>query len=310
MKAFSSAYILCFLCLSSLVMAQAPKPNKSIDYIEQYKDIAISEMERTGIPASIKLAQGLVESGAGQSTLSREAKNHFGIKCGGGWEGPIYKHKDDDYNSKGQLIKSCFRKFDSAYQSYIAHSEFLQTQRRYATLFDLSKRDYHAWAKGLRKAGYATDPAYANKLINIIEKYTLFLYDDASGLLADNAKNNKVKKTKPTSHKKQTPILAEATPTMPSTRSSKSNTTKKYRSRKSSNATSHRVRDGETMASIAQLYDLDLTIMRLRNRIPKDAEPLVGERIHLRKKISLFKRPKFTRQPDSGTLAAQEEYIF
>ena len=282
--------------------------NDSEIYLETYKEIAISEMERTGIPASIKLAQGLLESGAGKSTLSRVAKNHFGIKCGGSWTGKTYKHKDDDYVN-GKLIKSCFRQFESAYESYIAHSDFLLTQRRYASLFDLSKQDYYSWAKGLKKAGYATDPAYANKLIDLIEKYQLFIHDDANSTRVIASVD---KKTKEPKQRNETADMAEvetqetSTKTKKSRRSSSKNTS---RSRKGSDKVTHKVRQGETIASIAESYGLDPTIVRLRNRIPKDAEPLQGEKIHLRKKFRVFKRPKFTRTANED-VAVQEEFIF
>lgn len=150
------------------------------DYINAYQFIAISEMERTGIPASIKLAQGLLESDWGRSELSEFGNNHFGIKCGGSWAGKTYYKVDDDYDSKGQLTESCFRVFESDEASYIAHSEFLIANKRYAFLFDYDNTDYKSWAKGLRKAGYATDPAYPSKLIGIIKKYELHQFDSMS----------------------------------------------------------------------------------------------------------------------------------
>jgi|SRR5687768_4414487 len=153
------------------------------DYIEQYKDIAVSEMMRTGIPASIKLAQAMHESACGKSDLACKANNHFGIKCGNDWNGKTYKKEDDDYKD-GELVKSCFREFRSVYDSYIAHSDFLADpakSKRYGSLFELEPTDYKGWAKGLSKAGYATDPHYANKLIDIIERYELYRYDDSSG---------------------------------------------------------------------------------------------------------------------------------
>ncbi len=138
-------------------------------YIEKWAPIAMEEMKRTGIPASIKLAQGILESGAGKSMLAVKANNHFGIKCHG-WQGAkIYK--DDDAKNE------CFRKYKSAVQSFRDHSEFLTTRKRYAFLFELDPLDYKAWAHGLKKAGYATNPKYAHKLIAIIEKYGLAKYD-------------------------------------------------------------------------------------------------------------------------------------
>lgn len=156
--------------------------NISSSYIATYKDIAISEMHRTGIPASIKLAQGLLESDWGRSDLATRANNHFGIKCGGKWKGDTYYKEDDDKDRNGRLIESCFRSFDNAFQSYVAHSEFLTDPKkkdRYGMLFLLDKSDYKSWAKGLRKAGYATDPNYPKKLIEIIEKYQLHAFDYA-----------------------------------------------------------------------------------------------------------------------------------
>ena len=146
------------------------------NYIDEYKDIAIEEMNKTGIPASITLAQGMLESNWGRSELARKAKNHFGIKADKSWSGKTMKWEDDDYHN-GKLIKSKFRKYKSADQSFVDHSEFLANKKRYEFLFNYDVTDYVAWAKGLVKAGYATDPKYASKLIKIIEKYGLYEYD-------------------------------------------------------------------------------------------------------------------------------------
>ena len=152
-------------------------------YIELYKNIAVSEMMRTGIPASIKLAQAMLESDCGKSELACKANNHFGIKCGNDWNGKTFKKEDDDYE-KGKLVKSCFREFRTVYDSYIAHSEFLidpAKAKRYGSLFELDATDYKGWAKGLSKAGYATDPKYATSLINLIERYELYRFDTSLG---------------------------------------------------------------------------------------------------------------------------------
>jgi hypothetical protein len=169
-----------------LSLAQGVFANELADhYINTYKDVAIAEMERTGIPASIKLAQGLLESDWGRSQLASEANNHFGIKCGGSWNGDTYYLEDDDKDHKGRIIASCFRVFDSAMESYMAHSAFLTEEdraSRYAFLFEYDPTDYKAWAKGLKKAGYATDRKYPQKLISIIEKYELHKFDLQSSL--------------------------------------------------------------------------------------------------------------------------------
>ena len=152
-------------------------------YIERHQDIAIAEMYRTGIPASIKLAQGLLESDWGRSDLATVANNHFGIKCGSRWEGKKFYKEDDDHDADGNLIKSCFRAFDSEQESYIAHSEFLTDPAksyRYGFLFDLSSDDYRSWAQGLYDAGYATDKSYPDKLISVIRKYELHRFDVAT----------------------------------------------------------------------------------------------------------------------------------
>jgi len=141
-------------------------------YISKYKDLAISEMRRTKIPASITLAQGLLESGAGNSRLAAEGNNHFGIKCKKGWSGNTMKLDDDAPNE-------CFRVYPKVEESYRDHSDFLLHSKRYATLFLLPSGDYVNWARGLKKAGYATNPKYPDLIISFIEKYDLNLFDDS-----------------------------------------------------------------------------------------------------------------------------------
>lgn len=151
------------------ILEPAPRRYSVEDYIKDFSGIAQEEMRLYNIPASITLAQGILESGAGQGDLSRRANNHFGIKCHD-WDGPRVYHDDD---ARGE----CFRKYKDAKYSYRDHSLFLTERARYATLFDLSTDDYKAWARGLRKAGYATDRKYPEKLIGIIERYELYRYD-------------------------------------------------------------------------------------------------------------------------------------
>jgi flagellum-specific peptidoglycan hydrolase FlgJ len=154
------------------------------DYISQYNSVAMSNMKTYGIPASIILAQGILESGAGQSNLAVNANNHFGIKCHD-WKGDkIYK--DDD------KANECFRKYDKASESFQDHAMVLTGKSRYAKLFKLPKGDYKAWAKGLREAGYATDPKYPEKLINYIETYNLNEYDNKVLGKKSNNKETKV----------------------------------------------------------------------------------------------------------------------
>jgi flagellum-specific peptidoglycan hydrolase FlgJ len=146
-----------------------PIINNTLDYISYFKSAAINEMQLFDIPASITLAQGILESGSGKGRLAREANNHFGIKCHD-WTGARIYHDDD----KDQ---ECFRKYKDPNQSFRDHSEFLAYRKRYAALFKLRKDDYKGWARGLRKAGYATDPKYPQKLITLIERYELYKFD-------------------------------------------------------------------------------------------------------------------------------------
>lgn len=167
-----SIYIIGLLLSASLSISAQTSRNADYErYIELYKDIAIEQMQKHRIPASITLAQGLFESGAGKSQLARYSNNHFGIKCHG-WTGRKTYHDDD-------ALGECFRAYDNARQSYEDHSRFLVAGSRYRSLFQLKTTDYVGWARGLKKAGYATNPLYADKLIDIIERYELNKYDRA-----------------------------------------------------------------------------------------------------------------------------------
>ena len=155
---------------------QAQTRNKQYEaYIKKYRELAVEEMKKYHIPASITLAQGLLESGAGQSALARKSNNHFGIKCGSDWYGKTVSHDDD---ARGE----CFRAYKHPKDSYEDHSKFLAGRPRYASLFNLNITDYRGWARGLKKAGYATNPRYADQLIGIIELYELYKYDDKNYL--------------------------------------------------------------------------------------------------------------------------------
>ena len=163
------SYLLSLFCL--FLISSESLFAKSIieEYIDQYSDWAIEHMEIYKIPASITLAQGILESGAGKSDLAKNGNNHFGIKCHSDWKGGRVYRKDDGPND-------CFRKYSNAKESFEDHSRFLVERSRYAVLFTLDIKDYKAWAKGLQDCGYATDKAYANRLIQLIEKYELYKY--------------------------------------------------------------------------------------------------------------------------------------
>ena len=168
----TNSVVLALVCLLFSIQgasAQMKWNSAYQSYIDQYKDLAIEQMLRYNIPASITLAQGLFESAAGRSNLTRSGNNHFGIKCHG-WTGKRTYHDDD-------AAGECFRAYDNARQSYEDHSRFLATQSRYARLFSLKRTDYRGWARGLKQCGYATNPQYASKLTQIIELYGLNKYD-------------------------------------------------------------------------------------------------------------------------------------
>lgn len=182
-------FIISVLVCLTVSASQVPKPDRSPQeiYVEQFASLAVEEMYRSGVPASITLAQGLLESRYGLSELAVKGNNHFGIKCHNNWKGKKMYYDDD---RKGE----CFRKYPSPEQSYRDHSDFLRYRDRYKFLFDYKITDYKSWAHGLKKAGYATDPAYASKLIRIIEDYRLYEYDRKSASFARSDRKAKTPK--------------------------------------------------------------------------------------------------------------------
>ena len=303
-------YSLLFLSTSSAVFAQGYTRKQ---YIQKYKDLAVREMERTGIPASITIAQGLLESGNGNSTLARKANNHFGIKCHD-WTGPSIKMDDDRRNE-------CFRKYDHPYDSYKDHSKFLTTRSRYAFLFKYRSDDYKRWAHGLKKAGYATDPKYAHRLIKIIEEEQLHKLDkkgagkdlfiekpDATELadidgdlsidpfgarleIANGIHFIRVKKGD-TFYSIEKNLGVERKKLLRYNDLPKNYILQVdqilYLHNKKSKAARgynfHRVKAGETLYSISQQYGVKLKKICKYNGVKKNYEVKVGERIWLRKK--------------------------
>jgi len=184
-KTFSLIFL---ITLANWLYAESQKTLSTYQkYINTYSNLAVKKQKEFGIPASITLAQGLLESGAGQSVLAKKANNHFGIKCHD-WNGATIRHNDDKK-------KECFRKYAHAEESYSDHSRFLKERSRYSELFKLNVKDYKGWAKGLQKCGYATDKAYANKLIKLIEDYELYRFDSGAG--SKNASSGKSSSKKP-----------------------------------------------------------------------------------------------------------------
>jgi flagellum-specific peptidoglycan hydrolase FlgJ len=211
------------------------------DYIANYKEVAMSNMKNYGIPASIILAQGILESGAGRGSLAVTANNHFGIKCHNDWTGETVL-KDDD------TAQECFRKYNDPAESFRDHATFLTGRNRYASLFDLPKDDYEAWAKGLRLAGYATDPSYPEKLILYIEKYELYQYD------------SQVLGKKYTFEKKkiEIPVVVE-----------------------NQSQGDYEVQKGDTLFSIAKKFNLNLEEVKQKNNMI-DNTLYVGQKLRLK----------------------------
>ena len=171
MKRIIFSFLCMFIAFQTVISQKMTWNQRFQNYFDKYKDVAVEQMLKYHIPASITLAQGVLESDAGNSELATKANNHFGIKCNG-WTGRKSYHDDDARNE-------CFRAYDSVYESYQDHSVFLTTSKRYSCLFQLKLTDYKGWARGLKACGYATSPTYATKLIEIIELYKLYQYDTA-----------------------------------------------------------------------------------------------------------------------------------
>lgn len=202
MKRISAKYLFAILIFSSpfLLYGQSGPKIAYKDYIEKYREIAVRKMHEYKIPASITLAQGILESGSGKSALAVNANNHFGIKCHKEWTGMTYTMDDDEKNE-------CFRKYASAEESFDDHSYFLTSRPRYSGLFALDIMDYRGWAHGLKSAGYATNPKYAEILIRIIEENELFLYDNPSKEAIAEKPARKVKEKESPAPPKATKIL-------------------------------------------------------------------------------------------------------
>lgn len=282
-------------------------------YIDDHKSLAIREMERAGVPASIKLAQALLESNAGRSELAVKAKNHFGIKCGSGWNGDVLKISDDEKDEQGNPIPSCFRVYKSVEISYRDHSDFLRDpakENRYGFLFKLDRTNYIDWANGLQKAGYATNPEYARALIGLIERHRLDQYDrlaaDANSAMAGMGVINDIKVSY--SRKDETLEALAERMQLPLGRLQRYNDHLYYPDKPLPENTVvfvqpkrnsfrgkqqfHKVQPGETMASIAQQYGIKLDKLRSKNRIPMGHEPLAGEKIKLRWRVKKNEIPR------------------
>ncbi len=268
MKRFGPLFLaIAFLsaCSGTRKVQQAPTQDR-VSYIQNYKNLAIKEMERTGVPASITMAQALLESDNGNSRLAREANNHFGIKCHKDWKGGKIYHHDDARNE-------CFRKYRTVYESYEDHSDFLRAGSRYQFLFGLDPKDYKGWAKGLKAAGYATNRHYDDLLIRIIEENRLYELD---GGVAVAWQQPEVKEEAETE-----------TETQPGTGNPGGGFTVSLGGRQISqnNRIDYIVaRDGDSFAALAREYNLMPWEIYRYNDLPRDAIPREGQIIYLQPK--------------------------
>ena len=265
MKKHIFIFIFLFLLLApcSLSLVWAQRTNQAYwTYIDKYKDWAIEQMQQYRIPASITLAQGLLESNAGRSRLATKANNHFGIKVGGSWTGPYVVQSDDRPNDR-------FRKYKSARESYIDHSKFLQ-QRRYQSLYNLRPTDYKGWARGLKAAGYATNPNYADALIRVIEMYSLHQFDTGK-------------------YRSQTKSTAATTQT-------ESDFFQRHIVYKNNKNYFIVVEVGDDMATISQKTCVSLRKLYSYNDLPRDYAPTAGDIIYLKKKRKCASR-EFRKNP-------------
>jgi len=260
MKRFFSLSFIFVLIASSVAQTQPAEERYSRqDYISMYRGFAVKEMLISGVPASITLSQGILESGDGNSTLARKANNHFGIKCHE-WTGETF-HMDDD--AKGE----CFRSYKSVFDSYDDHSQFLKNRSRYAGLFQLEKTDYKGWAKGLKDAGYATNPKYPELLIKIIEENSLHQYDLLTEVPKDFDTPIVKGETKTTQSKSESTAVASAGKILLHNRI-------KYIT----------VQPGDTYFSICKKHEMVLWQILKYNDLNKDDALTPGQKIYLQPK--------------------------
>lgn len=303
----SKIYAILFLTFICVNICGASNDSRKT-FIKKYKSIAMQEMDRTGIPASIKLAQGILESGCGSSKLAINANNHFGIKCHN-WNGASFIMDDDSRNE-------CFRKYRNPEESWVDHSEFLTSRPRYASLFKLSKTDYKGWAKGLKKAGYATAPDYAQKLIKIIEDEELYQYDKPGKKRhVPNELNYKINNTQnyqsrvvyinniPCIKVKEGDtfegiaqyfgiplkrLLAYNDKNELSIRNGMHVFLKKKKNKAPKGYTFHKCKPGDTMYMISQIYGIKLAKLLQYNYMENGDKPQPGEMISLRGSAQLY----------------------
>lgn len=279
--------ILSILFSTTLIFAQN-RNAKYDSYIEKYAKLAVQSQTKHRIPASITLAQGLLESGAGESRLAKECNNHFGIKCGGSWYGKSTRMNDDALNE-------CFRCYNNPKDSYEDHAEFLK-KPRYSFLFDYKINDYKSWAKGLKKAGYATDPNYPTKLINIIETYKLYEYDEGGKLLSE------VNQSEDNTSKEFTDKIEEI--------NGENDQLFGYHEIKNNGVRCYKLMNDDSYQHIAKVTGISLKMLLYYNDLPKECPLYKDDYVYLapKKRNAAKKTPKYTVKAGDSMHSISQEY--
>lgn len=280
-------FVLLVVAATAPVEAQT-NSQKVKDYIARYAPIAIEQQALYGIPASITLAQGIVESNFGTSFLATTHNNHFGIKCGGTWSGRSVGKVDDEKDDKGRDKESCFRSYNSDSDSFTDHSLFLSERSRYSGLFDLDVYDYKGWARGLKAAGYATNPQYADMLIARIETYELYRYDHmtvaefTTSSQSDNNDPTARQESKPTTVAADRAVPEEVIATInPDNFTVSLNSVAGYGIYSSEGARYVVARATDTLDGIADATGIAVRRLRRYNRLPKESVVMEGQRIFI-----------------------------
>ncbi len=265
------SYITTFVLLLFVGSVVAQTRQTRQEYVARYKHIAIDHMERYGIPASITMAQGILESDSGNSKLSKSSNNHFGIKCKSNWTGRTVKHDDDAANE-------CFRAYDTVEESYQDHAEFLDSSVRYDSLFAYSSSDYKSWARGLKAAGYATAPHYANMLVKIIEDEQLYLLDKDNG--------DELYANRHHSEEAEEPAPSVAGNVDPNNYGVTINAHKGYNIERSNGLYFTRAKMGDSIEKLAETFEISKFNLRRFNDLDKYAELNEGDIIFIERKKS------------------------
>ncbi len=282
------------ICLSSFLLSFAAsyKSAETDAYINKYKNVAIQQMKQYRIPASITLAQGILESGSGRSDLSVKANNHFGIKCTSDYKGKTYYKKDNK-------LRDCFRVYSDAAESFRDHSLFLTTRKHYSPLFELKITDYKGWAKGLKKCGYATNPKYPELLIEVIEQNKLYQYDRED--FNDDRRENKVDDNDNRNGRNEENKQKDSKPEGVDIRNADNRV-------EINGVRCVKVKTGDTFYSLSKKYGISVSELKTLNDFPDNYTLKVGEYVFLKRKRRNYRALDFHIVQSGETLLSISQY--